>query len=72
MLCSRAAADTGMASPTNALKRMSPKFTQRPKTELLGVILQRCNFLFIGMVRAAMTMQWFRTGLQTFRADLQT
>ena len=28
----------------NAFKRMSPKFTQCPKTELLGVVLPRCNF----------------------------
>ena len=27
----------------NAFKRMSPKFTQCPKTELLGVVLQRCK-----------------------------
>ena len=32
----------------NAFKRISPKFTQCPKTELLGVILQRCNFVHPG------------------------
>ena len=30
----------------NAFKRMQPKVTQFSKTELLGVVLLRCNFLF--------------------------
>ena len=46
MLCSWAAADTGMASPQHIFKQMNPKSTESPKTTLLGVLLQRDNLEF--------------------------
>ena len=42
MLCYRAAADTEMTL-RSVSQRLNLNFTQCPKTELLGVVLQRCN-----------------------------